>query len=213
MNKIIRCRKCDQPKTFKNQNSYNANKKKNSICIKCKHKEHSNKLRGKKRMPFSDQWKRNLAIGHKNSDVWKKSMNTPEYKEKHRRKMIKLIKQNKSKVGYNPKACEVFEFINGCLQWSGLHAQNGKEQSIDVFFLDYYEPTLNLAIEWDEKDHKKPSRQKRDWMKQKIVTETLGCEFYRVDDTTKQVRKVDKNPTDRTREIQTALNEYYENKK
>lgn len=140
-------------------------------------------------------------------------MNTVEYKEKHRQKMIRLIKENKSVVGYNPRACEVFNFINQKLQWNGLHAKNEKEQLVDVFFLDYYDPSLNVVIEWDEKHHRKPSRHKSDWIKQKIVMDSIGCEFYRIDEVSKKVKKVDKLPLNRTSDIQKVINEYYETKK
>jgi hypothetical protein len=214
MNETIFCPKCKEPKVFKNQNSYYTNRKKNRICKVCRHKEHSEKLKGRKRIPFSDKWKRNIAIGHKKSKVWVDSMNTPEYKEIHRQKMIRLIKEGRyGRVGYNLNACKAFDFINEQLCWSGQHAKNGGEKSVNVFILDYYYPTLNIAIEWDEKHHKKAQHKRKDWFKQKIVTETIGCEFYRIDDVTKTVRKVDKNPIDRTAEIQTTLNEYYENKK
>ena len=186
---------------------------KNTPCRKCNGENQAKRLKGIKRPPFTSEWKRNIAIGHKNSKIWKTSMNTSEYKEKHRQKMIRLIKENKSKVGYNHKACDVFDFINQKLQWNGLHAKNGKEQSVDVFFLDYYVPDLNIAIEWDERHHKKPSRHRGDWIKQKIVIEKLGCEFYRVDETNKIIKKIDHLPVDRSSKLQQVINEYYENKK
>lgn len=126
--------------------------------------------------------------------------------------MIKLIKENKSKVGYNPKACDVFDFINQKMQWNGQHAKNGKEKVVDVFFLDYYNPQLNIAIEWDESHHRKNKHRRRDGFKSKVVMEALRCEFYRVDDVSKTVRKVDKLPSDRTEELQQVINEYYEEK-
>jgi hypothetical protein len=166
------CPKCGNIVYYKTKGAYWANKNKNSKCLNCKYKEQSEKTRGMKRPPFSDEWKRNITIGHKKSKVWKASMNTPEYKEKHRQKMIRLIKENKSKVGYNPKACDVFDFINEKLRWSGLHAKNGKEQAIDTFFLDYYDPIKNIVIEWDEKHHKKTiSSQRR-------LDQTKGCDGH-----------------------------------
>ena len=211
MTKEILCPKCNNIKEFKNKNSYWADYKNPSICKLCRHKEHSKKLNGKKRLPFSDKWKRNIAIGHKKSEIWKTSMNTPEYKEKHRQKMFRLIKEGRyGRVGFNLNACQVFDFINEKLSWHGLHAKNGGEKSIDVFILDYFEPQFNIAIEWDERHHKKPSQRKKDGFKQKIVMESAKCEFYRIDDTTKIVRKVDKNLIDRTLQIQSVLNKYYE---
>lgn len=207
------CPDCKGNVYHKNANSLQVGIWKNSPCWNCRAKITSKETKGNPRPPFTDEWKRNIGKGHKKSEVWKASMNTPEYKEKHRQKMIRLIKENKSKVGYNPKACDVFDFINQRLQWDGLHAKNGKEKIVDVFFLDYYVPALNIAIEWDEKHHRKPCRYKGDWIKQKVVMDTIGCEFYRVDEMSKTVRKIDKLQTDRSPEIQKTIEEYYEIKK
>ena len=207
------CKTCGEKKFYKNANSYRANKYKISECKKCADKTRSQKTKNRPRPPFTEEWKQNIAIGHKKSEVWKASMNTLEYKEKHRQVMLKMIRDGKSKVAFNSKACEVFDFINQKLQWNGLHAKNGKEQVVDVFFLDYYDPSLNIAIEWDEKHHRKPSRHRGDWFKQKVVLDTIGCEFYRVDEVSKIVKKVDKLQIDRTKELQQVINEYYENKK
>jgi hypothetical protein len=207
------CPQCGSTIYYKNSNSYHANRKKQNVCRECKCKGHSVKLKGKKLPPFTNEWKRNLATSHKKSDVWKASMNTPEYKEKHRQKMLRMIRENKTSVAFNPRACDVFDFLNNQLHWNGQHAKAGKEKVVDVFFLDYYEPFMNVAIEWDEKHHRKPSRHRGDWFKQKVVMDTLGCEFYRVNEVSKQVKKVDKLTTDRTPQLQEIINNYYEIKK
>lgn len=204
------CEKCGGTVYYKTIGSYYANRNKNSQCQKCKNKTHSALLKGRPRPEFTKEWRKNLALSHKKSKVWHESMNTPEYKEKHRQKMLKMIREGKSDVAFNPRACKVFDFINQKLGWNGLHAGNGKEQVVDVFFLDYYVPVLNVAIEWDEKQHRKPSHYRKDWIKQKVVIETIGCEFYRVDDVSKTVRKIDGLPTNRTNELQSAIREYYE---
>ena len=204
---------CGHTVYYKTYGAYLANKKTSVQCKECRYKNHSKIMSGRKRKPFSEKWKRNLAIGHKKSDIWKASMNIPQYKEKHRQKMLRLIREGKyGRVGFNLEACNVFNVINQKLNWNGQHGKNGSEKNVDVFLLDYYEPNLNLVIEWDEKHHKKPSRHKADWIKQKIVLETLNCEFYRVDDVTKTIRKVDKISTDRTSLLQNIINEYYEHK-
>jgi very-short-patch-repair endonuclease len=198
---------------YKTKDAYWANKNKNAPCRKCKHIHQSKIMSGRKRAPFDAKWKRNLAIGHKKSAEWKTSMNTPEYKEKHRKKMLKMIREGKSSVAFNPKACDVFDFLNNRMHWNGQHAKNGKEQVVDVFFLDYYEPTLNVAIEWDEAHHHKAKHRQQDGWKSKVVMNTIGCEFYRVDEISKQVKKIDHSPTDRTNELQQVINEYYGNNK
>ncbi len=204
------CPNCGKIVYYKTIGSYYANKNKQSLCRRCKGIAHSEILKGRIRPPFTKDWRRHISESHKNSKIWKNSMNTPEYKEKHRQKMLRLIRENKSKVRYNPKACEIFDFLNKKLGWNGHHAKNEMEKSVDIFFLDYYEPSLNIAIEWDEKHHNKSYHRKRDGFKSKIILETINCEFYRIDETKRVVRKIDHCNIDRTEQLQQVINEYYE---
>ena len=206
------CPVCNRNVYHKNANSLRSGMWKNCPCWTCRSRLNSEKTKGRPRPPFTDEWKRNIGTGHKKSKTWKASMNTPEYKEKHRQKMLQMIREGKSKVAFNRTACDVFDFLNEQLHWNGQHGTAGKEKSVDVFFLDYYEPTLNVAIEYDEKHHRKPSRYKGDWIKQKVVMDTIGCEFYRVDEVSQIVRKIDKLPTDRTQQLQEIITQYYETK-
>ena len=57
---------------------------------------------------------------------------------------------------------EFFDELNKENGWSGRHAKNGGEVSVGGFWLDYYEPNLNLVIEWDERHHKYPKKKKQD---------------------------------------------------
>lgn len=206
------CKRCGDNIYFKTYNSYTANVKKNSVCKECRHKNHSLIMSGRKRPVFTEEWRLNMSKSHKNSEVWKASMNTPEYKEKHRLKLEKMRKENKVVVCFNNDACKVFNFINSKLNWDGQHAKNGKEVIVENFFLDFYEPTLNIAIEWDEKHHKKSSHKRQDYIKQKFVMDKLNCEFYRVDDTNKIIRKIHSTRNDNSNLIQSVINEYYERK-
>ena len=208
------CPKCGKIITYKNKKTHYLMVKRNSICRACADKnagiKNSINRKGIPIGPFTEEHKKKLVIAHKNSKKWHDSMNSPEYREKHRQKMFKLIKKNKTNVGFNHSACDVFDFINSKLNWNGIHAKNGKEKVIDRFFLDYYVPELNLVIEWDEKHHKKPKQKIIDAIKQNTVMKNLGCEFYRIDDVTKQVRKIDAISTNRLELLQTLINEYYE---
>lgn len=204
------CFICGNVIFYKTKGSYWANKNKNAPCWKCDRKIHSKRLQGRERSPFSDKWKKNIAESHKKSEVWKMSMNTPEYKEKHRQKMIKMIKENKTTTAFNKNACKVFDFINQKLGWNGQHGMNGKEKVVDVFFIDYYEPNLNIAVEWDESHHHKKHIRQKDGFKSKIVMETIGCQFYRIDEMFKSVRKIDHLTENYSDKIKNCLQEYYE---
>lgn len=46
---FIKCSRCGKKRFYKNKNSFNANKNKNSVCMQCKHELHSEKLKGRSR--------------------------------------------------------------------------------------------------------------------------------------------------------------------
>lgn len=207
------CNICKEKIIYKTIESYWSNKNKNSPCKKCTEKTHSLKLKGKKRMPFSDEWKKNISDGHKKSEVWIKSMNTPEYKQKHREKMMRLIKEQKTKVCINKLACDFFNLLNMALNWSGYHGLNDKEYQLNYYFLDYYDKTNNIVIEWDEKYHNRKKQKEKDTIRQKYIIETLNCSFYRIDEITKKVYKVDSLLKDYSEKIQEVLNEFENGKK
>ena len=47
-------------------------------------RKHSEKLKGRKRAPFSDEWKRNMSESRKRSKVYRAFMSSEEYKQKRR---------------------------------------------------------------------------------------------------------------------------------
>jgi hypothetical protein len=106
----------------------------------------------------------------------------PENREKLRKAYLNRIKNYHGQLSpfYNPSACKLFEEINKELGWSGRHAENGGEINVRGWFLDYYEPTLNIVIEYDEKHHLKESQKQKDELKQKEVIAALNCKFYRI---------------------------------
>jgi len=81
---------------------------------------------------------------------------------------------------YNKDACKLFETINNEMGWDGQHAERRSEYIVLGYFLDFYEPTLNLVIEYDEKTHEKPKQKLRDIEKQELVTKHLNCKFFRI---------------------------------
>lgn len=79
---------------------------------------------------------------------------------------------------YNPVACKIFDSINKELSWRGVYATNRGEYRISGYWVDYYEPDKNIVIEHYEFSHKKPSRMKRDLIRQKRIVKEIGCQFY-----------------------------------
>lgn len=81
---------------------------------------------------------------------------------------------------YNKNICRVFDEINQTLGWNGLHAENGGEHHLKIlgYWLDYYEPTQNVVIEFYEKYHFTRSGQlEKDEVRRKEITTELNCKF------------------------------------
>lgn len=97
-----------------------------------------------------------------------------------RKRMASTVIQQFHCPAYNSKACQIFEQINKEFGWNGQHAENGGEFEVLGYFVDYYEPNLNIVIEYDEPHHTQTRHIKRDKKKQLAITENLGCKFYRI---------------------------------
>jgi len=105
----------------------------------------------------------------------------PEVRQKLRLSIIESIKKCKNGIAprYNPHACRLFDAINKEMGWCGLHAENGGEFYIkDLgYWVDYYEPTLNIVIEYYEKGHNKTKTIIRDTRRQQEIINLLKCKF------------------------------------
>ena len=63
------------------------------------------------------------------------------------------------------------------------HAENGGEFYIKElgYWVDYYEPNLNIVIEYDEFAHRR--KQKKDVKRQQQIETLLKCKFVRIAET------------------------------
>lgn len=89
---------------------------------------------------------------------------------------------------YNEVGCQYFDWLNKWMGWNGQHATSGGEKIVLGYFLDYYEPTQNIVIEWDEKHHK--YIKEKDIKRQKLIKDYLQCRFFRYDVLTKTLIEV-----------------------
>ena len=209
------CIVCGSQIFYKSKESYWANKKKNenAPCRSCSGKIHSARLKGRTRCAFSDEWRKNISIAHKTSRIWKASMNTPEYKQKHREKMLRLIGENKIKVPFNKKSCDFFNLLNSKLNFDGSHGLNRGEAQISGYFPDFYDPTKNIIIEWDEPYHEKTKIKQNDLTRQNYLFNKLKCQFYRIKEIDNTVYKIDDDLSeDYTQSIQNILHEFQNQK-
>lgn len=147
--------------------------------------------------------------------------NSPKYQEFHksgksaeisRNLIINRILQYGIPIGVNKNACLFFDKLNNKLKWNGKHAFNNitkMEHKELGYLLDYYEPNLNLIIEWDEERHyyKNGILKENDIKRQNNLINKLNCYFYRIREKTKDVYKIDNLSEDFTSIIKEVLYE------
>ena len=81
---------------------------------------------------------------------------------------------------FNTKACEYFDRLNKEKGWNLRHALNGGEVEICGFFVDAFDNNKKIIVEYDEPQHRSPSRNKRDIERQKQIIELFNPkEFWR----------------------------------
>lgn len=197
--------KCGNVVNHKSYESYLKSVRANTHCIQCNNsqvwlnKNHSEESKNKISKSNLGKHYNSSRLGFKESEesIEKRSLklkgrvpgfiNKSHSRETKLKMRLKRIEDMDKKYtlgwtspNYNKKACKLFEEINKEMSWNGQHAEHVGEFKILGYFLDFYEPTLNIAIEFDEKRHENPKQKKRDMEKQQIITEALGCKFYRI---------------------------------
>jgi very-short-patch-repair endonuclease len=149
------------------------------------------------------QLKKVLNVKHEVNRIYKKCKicsnlfyTTPYYRNKIYCSKVcyfndSNIKNLKYKPKFNKKACEYFNKLNETLNWNGVHGLNEGEKKIRKYWVDYYEPKLNIVIEWDEKFHS--SQSEEDMIRCLEIIKYTNCKFYRIDGETLEIVKIDKN--------------------
>jgi len=154
------------------------------------YKEHPNELpKGNKNPMFGVH-----RIGSFNPNFGKRW--NSEQRKRARLNTIHNLKNKGIKFGYkgannyNPKACQYFNWLNESNGWNLQHAENGGEISIIGYFLDSYDKTRNIVVEYDEKHHNKLSQQMKDLRRQTDIIEELKCDFYRFNESKGELVKI-----------------------
>jgi len=106
----------------------------------------------------------------------------PEVRDKLRIIRTEQLQKSDSSANYNPTACVFFDRLNRDLKLNGVYATNKGEHVVLGYWLDYYEPSLNLVIEWDEPFHynKNNELRERDKIRQSKIQQELNCKFIRI---------------------------------
>jgi hypothetical protein len=178
---IRNCPSCSKELVYTDRWYYNDSIKKSRTCLSCRPQPSRVRLFGKdnpnyKNIMDKKSWNRicpncNTPIRYTSYETYRKA--------KRNNRGCGCITKN-SWQNYNPMACKIFEEINRELGWNGHHRLHYGEKRILTYWVDYYEPNLNIVIEFDEKHHKYQT--KKDIKRQQEIIEHLNCQFYRIKD-------------------------------
>lgn len=122
-------------------------------------------------------------FGRKHSEETKIKLRLAKIKSLE--KLGKLTSPN-----YNPIASEFFRNLESINGWDGYYAPKNKEYYIKGlgYWVDYYEPNLNIVIEYDEKHHFRDNRLKDKDIERMInIIKLLKCQFTRYNSVTSEL--------------------------
>jgi len=93
--------------------------------------------------------------------------------------------------GFNNSACEYFDWMDKWNGWSGRYASKGGEYQVGCYFVDYYEPRLNIVVEYDEPNHycANGDLKKKDIDRMIFIKKTLQCRFYRYNSIANKIKE------------------------
>lgn len=98
---------------------------------------------------------------------------------KHKAKELLNLIEDRYKYKKTPKETEFISELELALKPFNLKGQT--QYAVFNYRIDYYIPELNIAIEYDENDHKGYTCEKQE-LRQKRIENELGCRFIRVSD-------------------------------
>lgn len=162
-----------------------------SMCWENKSEEELIEIHAKSGKTYSYNQKtgktKNTWIGRKHTEI---------SKQHHREGAIRYRETiiPGCRTGYNKIACKYIDMLNEKYDWNLQHAENGGEVIVGGFFLDGYDKEHNIAFEYDEKNHYEDVHnnilKQRDIDRQNYIIHLLGCEFYRYNEKTDTLYKV-----------------------
>ena len=120
----------------------------------------------------------------------------PETKEKLRKAALNYRKScvGEFQASYNKKSIGILESISKEHGWNLQHAENGGEVRMFGYFLDAYDKENNVVVEYDEKEHyidvENNILRPKDIERQNYIIEKLHCDFYRYNEYTKTLYKI-----------------------
>lgn len=122
-----------------------------------------------------------------------------KHSEESRRKMrlaaIERIKQRSSNGflnNVNPKETEYFSKLEKEKGWDGFYYGKNQQHILEGlgYFLDYYEPNLNIVVEYDEPRHYVGGQlREKDVKRMNEIKKNLQCKFFRYDEKNKELKE------------------------
>jgi len=175
---VRNCPKCGKLLNYSGESSKknrDKHERRGSVCRRCSKLGHV--LSEMSRLKISKS-RRGQCIGKNNPFYGKK--HSIENIRKARMRIIERVRSH-GRV-YNLKGCKVFDEINKTFGWNGVHGTSGGEFVVHPlgYVVDYYEPTLNIVIEYDEPYHNRLKQKPKDAARQKEITNHLKCRFFRI---------------------------------
>jgi hypothetical protein len=161
-------------------------------------KSHTEETKEKLRWPKTEEHKKKLKISMKGKPSNRKGK--PHTEESKRKMRISAIKRLESTYGsgflpsYNKKESEYFLNLQSKMGWDGIFiGNNNRQYYIDSlgYFVDYYEPTLNIVVEYDETSHydKNWNLKERDVIRMNEIKQLLNCRFFRYNEVLDELRE------------------------
>lgn len=204
---IRKCPKCGNEISYTRKWNRNNAEKENTNCQSCsaigrifsektKRKLKQNSARywkGKKREPFSDNWKQKISEsrkGKKWSEEIRRKISLSKMGDKNPtkrpevRKKLRLAALKRNGIAfpnYNPIGCDIINWFNMYYDFNFQHAENGGEKCIDGYWPDGIDEKRKTIIEIDEPRHFDGDGKLREKdVERQNYLENLGYKFIRI---------------------------------
>jgi hypothetical protein len=124
-------------------------------------------------------------------------LHNPNKKETSRRMRVSAKKRIENRFGichpnFNLTACDYFDSLEKEKMWNGKYATKTGEHYIEGlgYFVDYYEPTLNVVVEYDEPKHFVGGKLKiKDVERMNEIKTNLQCKFFRYNEKNNELKE------------------------
>ena len=181
-----KCKSCARPESARGRVASQEARKNMSLAQTGR--KHSNETKRKMRGEGNGMYGV-YRCGEQNPFYGKK--HTEETRKKMRLAMCKKIVQKNKETGQianvNPNETKYFAKLDREMGWNGIfYGKSSEQHLLDIgYFVDYYEPTLNIVVEYDEPRHYKCGNlRSRDVERMNNIKTALGCRFLRYNEKT-----------------------------